>query len=273
MDSGSGLCRPPREVHVHMPTAKNSSSKRLLPTKLITPPLNYHQPRPHPVPPRTAVIEPFRVVVVVVVVVVCPAAPDMPTWHACRTRTTRQGNNDHNDDDRGKGGTTGRASTQNTRTHLFDPIPFHPCYCGTHLKRSQRLFGQRRAPAQPNPAQRLRPKPPGLVRGSGRAAGGGKGLPGRCGDGGRAVPLFLAAAVAGGGTFTARRPNGEPTAALAGGVPRQFLLGLELAPLIEWFRRQSARPPFFLLLALKGLVWWKRWLAGCWHAAFQRQRR
>lgn len=63
--------------------------------------------------------------------------------------------------------------------------------------------------------------------------------------------------------------NPPATAALAGGVPRQFLLGLELAPLIEWFRRQSARPPFFFFL-LQGVVvvfWFggNGWLAGMRH--------
>lgn len=81
------------------------------------PPL-YHQTRPHPVPPRTAVNEPFRVVVVVVV---CSAAPDMPTWHACRTST-------HPTGERMTTTTTGEkaeregARVHNTRTHSFDPI-------------------------------------------------------------------------------------------------------------------------------------------------------
>lgn len=183
------------------------------------PPL-YHQTRPHPVPPRTAVNEPFRVVVVVVV---CSAAPDMPTWHACRTST-------HPTGERMTTTTTGEkaeregARVHNRRTPSFDPIPFIPSLLLRKASQEEsKVVWTTTSPSSPTKPNQTQPVTATQTAGIGspqRQGYGGKGCRDVVGTGGRAVHFFLAAAVAW-GAFTAR-PNGEPTAALVGGVPRQF---------------------------------------------------
>ncbi|KAK0754811.1 hypothetical protein B0T18DRAFT_46436 [Schizothecium vesticola] len=183
-----------------------------------------------------------------------------------RPLTCQRGMQDHPTGERrrqrqpGKGGTRARASRvwcthahTNTLIHsiLFHSVPFlllllrAKCHCVRHFKRSRRLFGQR----QPKPSSVTANQTAGI----GSRQGWGRDV---VGTGARATcgHFFFSLAAAASGAFTA---HGEPTVALASGVPRQFFVGSEMAPLMSG-SGVSQRPPFFFSCSrglVFGLVW------------------